>query len=363
MTPCSGAHAPLRLLLPLVAGLLIPVFGSVAQTPAASPQPVAPTPTATPVIPGQCYAVLIGGISGQDVYGKWYADWLARFKTYLTQGAHLPGANVAVLSGKEATFEAITAAFGKFAQRAKPQDQLILFMVGHGETKDTGPTLVLAGPDPTAQQFAALLNAFPAKNQVVLNFSASSGDALKVLSAPGRVNIAATSPTELEEPVFAEFFLRGLESKRANGGKNEPINLLDAYNWTAQQTAYWIARWVLTSDPKATDMTTWKAGGKETVEIFKKLYSGVPMRQLDPGSDSNAADVAVDLVPPGGEVTDEWAARRVVDEHALLEDCGQGIGVSEIGDKGMQPILGQKPGDPGYLAAHAVLGQSGSLTP
>jgi len=388
MTSCFGARAHLRLLCLLAAGLLIPVLASIAQTPAASPQPPAPAtppptpattpppaptvpavpiatpqPAATPTIPGQCYALLIGGISAQDPYGKWYADWLPRFQTYLTQRAHLPAANVAALCGKDATFDAVTAAFAKFAQRAKPQDQLILFIVGHGESKDAGATLELAGVDPTAQQIAALLNAFPAKNQVVLNLSASSGDFLKVLSAPGRVNIAATSPTELEEPVFAEFFLRGLESKRVNAAKSDAVNLLDIYNWTTQQTAFWIARWSLTSDPKDTDSSTWKASGKETVEVFEKLYSGVPNRKLDPASNRNAADVPVDLIPPGGQVTEDWAARRVIDEHAMLEDCGQGIGVSEIGDKGLQPILGQKPGDPGYLAAHTVLGQAGTLTP
>ncbi len=327
-------------------------------------------PATTSVAPGQSYALLIGGLPGQDPYGKWYTDWLTRFQTYLTQTAHVPAANITLLSGKDATFEAITATVTRLAKGIKPQDQFIVFMVGHGEIGGTAPTLSLAGPDPTAQQLAALLNTIPAKNQVVLNFSASSGDFLKALSAPNRVNITATSPTELEEPVIAEFFLRGLESKRADADKNGTITMLEAYNWAAQQTAYWIGRWQETDtgvnkdDPTtAAGPTVWKASGKETVEIFEKLYAGVPNRKLDPASDKNAADAPVDLIPPGGNVTSDWATRRVVDEHATLEDNGQGIGVSEIGDKGLQPILGQKPGDPGYLAAHTVLGNPQLLSP
>ena len=347
------------MIIRLVIALCLGFFATARLAPAQS-TPVAPPPAPEP---GQSYALLIGGLPGPDPYGKWYADWLGRFQTYLTKSAHLPDANVTVLSGKDATLDAITAAFGKFAQRAKPQDQFILFVVGHGEIDGAAPTLELAGPDPTALQIAALLNAFPAKNQVVLNFSASSGDFLKVLAAPDRVNLTATSPTELEEPVFPEFFLRGLESKRADTGKTGTITMLEAYNWATQQTAFWISRWQETSDPKSTDASIWKASGKETVEIFQKLYSGVPGRQLDPDSDAKAADTPVDVVPPDGQVTADWATRRVVDEHALLEDCGQGIGVSEIADKGLQPILGQKPGDPGYLAAHTVLGQAGSPNP
>jgi len=325
--------------------------------------PVVPTPPAPPANQGQTYALLIGGLPGQEPYGRWYSDWTTRLQAYLTKTAHVPADHIISLSGKDATFEAVTAAFAKLGQSAKPQDQFIFFIAGHGEMGSGVPTLTLPGPDPTAPQVAALLNAFPAKNQVVLNFSASSGDFLKALSAPSRVTIAATSPTELEEPVYAEFFLRGLESKRADADKNGTITMLEAYNWAATQTALWIARWQQTSDPKELDFTTWKGDGKETVEIFEKLYAGVPSRKLDPKSDRTAADAAVALEPPGGQVTPEWVMRRAIDEHALLEDCGQGIGVSVIADKGIQPILGQKPGDPGYLAGHTVLGQSGSLTP
>jgi len=321
--------------------------------------------------PGQTYALLIGGLGGQGPYGAWYADWLNRFHSYLTKSANVPDANITALADKEATLDAITAAFGKIAQRAQPQDQFVLFIVGHGDLSGSAPTLILAGPDATATQIAALLTTVPAKNQVVLNFSASSGDFVKALSAPGRVILAATSPTELEEPVYAEFFLRGLESKRADLDNNGTITMLEAFNWAAQQTAFWIARWQETDTGVSTDAdatkppgpTVWKASGKETVEIFEKLYAGVPMRKLDPTSDRNAADAPADLVPPGGQVTADWATRRVVDEHAVLEDSGQGLGVSIITDKGIQLILGQKPGDPGFLAAHTVLGKAEILSP
>jgi hypothetical protein len=46
----------------------------------------------------------------------------------------------------------------------------------------------------------------------------------------------------------------------------------------------------------------------------------------------------------------------VIDEHATIEDCGQELAVSALGDKGFQPILGAQPGDPGYLAKQTVLG-------
>ena len=323
----------------------------------------------SPVPVGQTYAILVGGLGGDGPYGSWYSDWLTRFQTYLSSTARVPSANIELLAGKNATFAAVTDAFKKLASKAQPQDQLILFIVGHGEITAPAPRLTLPGPDPTPTQFAALLNAFPAKNQVVLNFSASSGDFLKGLAAPGRVNITATSPTETEEPIYAEFFLRGLESKRADADHNGTVTLLEAYNWAAGQTAFWIARWEETGKGTSADPTQppgptmWKASGRETIEIFEKLYGTAPTRKLDPSSDRKAVDAEVPLTPPGGKIDDNWYNRRVVDEHAQLEDLGQGLGVSVITNKGLQLILGQKPGDPGYVAAHTVLGVAAPLSP
>jgi len=293
------------------------------------------------------YALLIGGLSGQEPYRRWYNDWLARFQTQLG----VPAANSVTLAENAATTGAITNALANFAKQVQPSDRFILVIVGHGEIHDTMPTLTLPGPDLTAAQLATALNAILAKTQVVLNFSASSGDFLKHLAAPDRVNVTATSPTENEEPVFPEFFLRGLESKRA-ADPTGAVTVLSAYNWAAQQTALWIARW------ESSGTNIWKASGQETVAIFEKLYAGVPMRLLDPASDRTAADAVVALQPPNGEVTAEWRARRVVDEHALLEDCGQPVGVSVIGDKGFQPITGQKPPEPGHLARRITLGRA-----
>lgn len=289
------------------------------------------------------HALLVGG-AGQPPYTRWTTDWLTRFGSHLTKKAGVPAQQVQVLTGEAATTEAILKNIRDTGTRIQPDDQFILVLSGHGENAGI-PTFAVKGPDLGADQLSEALKTIPAKSQIILNFSASSGDFLKFLAAPNRVNIAATSPSEIKQPVFAEFFLRGLESGR--GG----ITVLEAFNWAAGQTPLWIARWSLTESGK------WKADGRETVEIFKKLYADVPNRQLDPASNSNQEDAPVELHPPNGEVTPAWSNRRAVDEHALLEDCGLEIGVAVLGDSGIQPILGAKEKDPGFLAGKTVLGK------
>jgi len=357
-----------------------PAGGATSSTAAATPSATAaPSAAATPTsaaappaaacasaLAGQSYALLVGGLGGQEPYNRWHKDWLARFQAYLTKEAGVPEANVRVLSGAAATADAVTGAIADVAKRAKPQDQFILFIVGHGEINGEQPTLTLPGPDLKARQLAAALSGVAAGSQVILNFSASSGDFLKFLVAPNRINITATSPTELQAPVLAEFFLRGLESKRADADNSGVITMVEAYNWAAQQAVQWIARWQRTGQSEPTDphpVSTWQASGKEAIEIFEKLYGGLPTRQLDPTSDRTGQDAPVEVQPPNGEATGEWQTRRVIDEHPLLEDCGEEIGVSVFGEKGLQPVLGVKPRDPGYLAGHTILGRSAVPNP
>ncbi len=331
--------------LRLLAGLLVFAF--------AVPAAFAQAPDAAPTT----HAVLVGGQPGQEPYARWYADWLGRFEKYLTGKAGVPKANITALSGDAATSKAVLAAIADAAKSARPGDQFILFLVGHGQISQA-PLLTLKGPDLSAGELAATLRQVQAKQQIVLNFSASSGDFLKALAAPGRVNITSTSPTEADEAVLAEFFLRGLESGRADTNNDQAVSMLEAFNWAAQQTALWIARWEQTNAAEELpEFTIWKASGKETVEIFEKLYGAGGTRRLDPASDRAAADAVVEIQPPNGEITEAWMSRRIIDEHALLEDSGKPVGVSVLGEKGLTPIVGQNPDDPGNLASRTVLGR------
>jgi len=332
---------------------------------------------AAPAPEPACHALLVGGLPGPAVYSRRYADWLTRFHALLTKKAKVPEANVVVLSGDpafkapfvrgKATAEAIRKAIADLAARTQPHDQFLLLLIGHGALADTMPSLILPGDDITAQDLAAALEPIRARNQVVLNFTASSGDAVQHLSASDRVVVAATSPTEVTEPVFAEFFLRGIETERADGEGtptagvlDKTITLLEACNWAANQTAMWIVRQKTTEEG-------WRVDGRETAEAFKKLYVGKPgepaTRKLSPASGVDKPDEPVRLRPEGGTIDGYWRGRRIVAEHATLEDCGEDKGATPLGSEGYRPLAGTRPGEPGWLARRVVLGRPALLNP
>ena len=321
--------------------------------------------------PGQCHALLISGQPGEDVFARRYADWLKRFQAYLV-ATGVPKENIAVLSGDPgfkdpvvsgaATAESVKKAMADAARKVRPEDQFVLFLVGHGVLAEDSPTLALPGPDVSARDFADGLEAIPAANQVVLNFASGSGAFLKALVRKGRVNVTATSPIEGDEPAYAEFFLRGLESKRADGEggpKDGVVSVLEAYNWATRETALWISRIRMNQDG------TWTLSGKESVEIFEKLYSGPAgkpgVRQLAADADRTKPDAPIAIKPEGGKITEDWLTRRVLSEHALLDDTGAKEGQCAIGKEGYLALPAGKEGEPGGLAARTVIGKAERL--
>ncbi|HUU09894.1 MAG TPA: hypothetical protein VM431_05080 [Phycisphaerae bacterium] len=325
--------------------------------------------------PGACHALLLGAMPGQPRFAEHYRDWLKRFHAYLTQTAKVPAANVTVLSGDKefkdpmvtglATAESVRKALADLAGMVRAQDQVILFIVGHGVVTDRVPTLVLPGPDVSAADLAQGLGALPATNQVVLNLSSASGTAVSHLARKGRVTVSATSPIEGNEPVYPEFFLRGLESGRADGEgapaagtRDGVVTVLEAYNWAAHQAALWVSRLTRTEGGQ------WQIEGKESIEVFEKLYGGPssPFR-LAAGVDRTKPDTVVAIVPKTGKIDESWLARRVLSEHAMLEDCGEELGVAAVRTEGYEPLAGTKPREPGSLARRVVLGRADLLPP
>lgn len=297
---------------------------------------------------GEAYALLVGGTPGAEVYARRYGDWLTRMRSVLVK-AGVPEKNIRLLAADPAFKGApvsapasgsnLGSAFAELAAGMKPADRFFLVLIGHGVAAEKPPTFVVPGPQPTAQEFAKWLDALPAQSQIVLNFSGSSGAFLAYLAKKGRVNLSALGPEEGSEPVLAEFFLRGLETRRADADKNGEITLLEAFNAAAWELGQWTNRqtqmgqFVMKAGKRIfVPRGDWKVDGKESVETFRKLCDGNETdpgaRKLAPESDVKGRDAILPLKPADGRLTEAWAQRRILGEHAYLEDTGTAPGVT-----------------------------------
>jgi hypothetical protein len=357
----------------------------------------------------ECHALIVGGLPGSRVYARRYRDWITRFHRYLTEKAGSPDSKVVVLSADPgfrepfvqgtATSETVSKALRAMADRCRPQDQFVLVLIAHGGVVRDPPTIVLKGPDLSATDLAGLLEKIPASEQVVLNFTSSSGMSLRHLARPGRVCVSATAPRESNEPVLAEFFLQAIETGRADGEgapeagqKDGEVTLLEAYNWSTFQVAQFVGRQRAPYERRMEGVFPrgdWIVEGRNSVRLFKKLYMGGESEPgsaaLAPESRDDIPDPIVELKPPEGRPTvEKWDARRVLGEHATLEDCGREVGASALtpwvrpkktggdtseapeddydpADGGYVPLAGSRPNEPGHLARQIVLGKPSRL--
>jgi hypothetical protein len=121
------------------------------------------------------------------------------------------GADAKVTTLQNATREQVRGAFAQIAHEAKSEDALVVMLVGHGAFDGIDYKINLQGPDLSAAELAGLLNRVPAKRQLVVNMTSSSGGSIDVLRKPDRIVITATkSGSEKNATVFAKYWAEAL---------------------------------------------------------------------------------------------------------------------------------------------------------
>jgi len=147
-------------------------------------------------------------------------------------------AHVETLVGKEATRERLTEKFGVISSQARPEDEFVLILIGHGSFDGVEYKFNLIGPDVSAEELARLCDRVPAKRQLIVNTTSASGGSVPALERQGRAVIAATkSGTEKNATVFGRYWVEALHDPEADVDKNEAISALEAFRYAARKTA------------------------------------------------------------------------------------------------------------------------------
>lgn len=174
------------------------------------------------------YVVAVAGLGGEPDYEQRFAAWAQDLGKLM---------KAETLSGPAATRERLQAVLGKIAEKATPQDDFVLVLIGHGTFDGIEYKFNLPGPDISATELAALLNRIKAGKQLVVNASSASGGAIAALKGDSRVVVTATkSGTERNATVFARYWLEALRDPAADTDKNETITALEAFQYAEQKT-------------------------------------------------------------------------------------------------------------------------------
>ena len=223
----------------LVAATVASLSGGGPHAPAAlAAQPPSP----------RTHLLIVAGIGGEKAYRDAFHETALAMASAATDRFGLPDSSVIVLAEDpsrapkvirgRSTREEIARALHGISTRARPDDQLVIMLIGHGGSGDDGPRFNLPGPDLTAADLAAALAPFKGRPIAIVNAASASGGFVEALAAPGRIVITATkSGYERNATSFAKHFVAAYAGDGADADRNERVSLLEAFTYAAREVA------------------------------------------------------------------------------------------------------------------------------
>jgi len=180
------------------------------------------------------FYVTISGLGGEPDYDQRFKMWATDIDGSLKKA----GGDANVITMEAPTREQIRAKLGDVSKQAKPNDALVLMLIGHGSFDGTEYKFNIPGPDITGAELSTLLDHIPASRQLIVNMTSCSGGSIEFLRKPNRIVIAATKTgTEKNATVFARYWAEALRDPAADADKNEAISALEAFHYAQRKTA------------------------------------------------------------------------------------------------------------------------------
>jgi hypothetical protein len=177
----------------------------------------------------------VAGLGGEPEYDARFSGWAKDLDKLLHEAE--PKAKIKTLYGAEATRANVEAYLKEVARDAKPDDSLILMLIGHGTEDEFDYKFNLPGPDLTAAQLAGLLDKISA-HELIVNMTSASGGSLATLEKAKRVVITATkSGTEKNATVFPRYWIEGMRDPTSDADKNDIVTALEVFRYAEEKTA------------------------------------------------------------------------------------------------------------------------------
>lgn len=181
------------------------------------------------------YYVTVAGLGGEPDYEQRFnADAMELDKIFRASS----GAHVYTLIGAQAMKSRLSETMATIARQAKPEDDLVVTLIGHGSYDGAEYKFNLAGPDMSATELAAMCDHVQARRQLIVNTTSASGGSVAALQRAGRGVIAATkNGMEKNATVFARYWVEALEDPSTDVDKSDSISAMEALGYADKKTA------------------------------------------------------------------------------------------------------------------------------
>jgi hypothetical protein len=197
------------------------------------------------------HVLVITGVAGGEEHAKKFHAWATKLIEAAKTKDGVPDANITYLADKpdmdtarirgRSTSESVQKAVADLAAKARPGDQVVIVLIGHGSFDGKVAAFSMPGPDLTVADWASLLKKLSAQKVAFINTTSSSGAFLPTVAAPGRTVVTATKTGgERNEAMFGEFFAEAFGDVAADADRNGHVSVLEAFNYADNKvvTAY-----------------------------------------------------------------------------------------------------------------------------
>jgi hypothetical protein len=176
------------------------------------------------------HVVIVEGLGGEEGYTLQFAEQVEAAQA--AAESITSDERIRVFRAGDAARDAIITHFNELTANLGSDDQLGVYLIGHGSFDDHEYKFNLPGPDLTDTDIAAALDALPATNQVLINTSSASGGAAEIWAAEDRVVITATrSGSERHATRFGAYFMAALSNQGADIDKNGIVSAREAFDF------------------------------------------------------------------------------------------------------------------------------------
>lgn len=197
--------------------------------------------------PGKNYALLIGGLGGEQQYSDKFDRLLHESKKALIENFLFPAENITVLAEsreREEDFvddisnaDNITAWFNDAADKITENDHVYIILFGHGSFNGAHANFNIPRKDLSDIDFAKLVNKLNANRIIFINTTSSSFPFIESISGENRIVITATkSPTQRNITRFPDYLVEGFSDPSADLDKNGDLSVLEVFKYAAQKT-------------------------------------------------------------------------------------------------------------------------------
>jgi hypothetical protein len=267
--------------------------------------------------PAATFYVTVSGLGGESDYEQRFKMWAEDIDSSLKRAGET---NVATLVAP--TRDQIRSKLGDVSRLARPDDALVLMLIGHGTFDGTEYKFNIPGPDITGSELASLLDKIPAARQLVVNMTSSSGGSMSFLQKKNRVVITATKTgTEKNATVFARYWAEALREPAADADKNESVSALEAFHYAQRKTTEFFDSQKRLATEHAVLEDTGKGEGERTPSADNgegKLAATFPMVRLG-GNAAAARDPAKRPLLDKKEQLEEAIDKLKYDKAAMPE--------------------------------------------